>query len=205
VYDGLTARYTFSCPTYEEARVRLSSFRTLERLPGSSHPAVYDVRFSCPCGEVHTGFVTHDELDWAPLGVAGRDSFFNVMTGRLEPAAAELADQAALRIRRGVWPWSFFCVAEERPRPAFPSAFRIVAPGAGRMVVAVRCPACQQTSANVVSEEHLDLPFYSDRVIDVIEHVFADDPDAGVDELARELTTAKFAASPRELAGASSL
>src|SRR3990172_3738971 len=140
MYDGLTARYTFSCPTREEARIRLSSFRTLERLPGAAHPAVYGVRFSCNCGEVHSGLVTHDELDWPPLGLAARASFYNVMTGRLESAAPELADQAAHRIRRGAWPWSFFCFAEARPRPVFPSAFRIVAPGGGRLVVFAALP-----------------------------------------------------------------
>ena len=200
MYDGLTARYTFSCPTREEARIRLSSFRTLERLPGAAHPAVYGVRFSCNCGEVHSGLVTHDELDWAPLGLAARASFYNVMTGRLESAAPELADQAAYRIRRGAWPWSFFCFAEARPRPVFPSAFRIVAPGGGRMVVAVRCPACHQTSVNLVSQEHVDVPFYSDREVEVIEHVFARGGEEQVAGLADELASGEYGASRRELA-----
>jgi hypothetical protein len=200
VYDGLTARYTFPCPTREEARVRLSSFRTLERLPGATHPAVYEVRFACTCGEAHVGLVTHDDLDWAPLGLAAAARFYNVMTGRLEPAAAELADQAAVRIKRGVWPWSFFCFAEDRPRPVFPSAFRIVAPGAGRMVVAVRCPACQQTSVNLVSQEHLDVPFYSDAEVEVIEHVFSLAGQEEIASLADELTSGDFGASRRELA-----
>ena len=199
VYDGLTARYTFSCPTREEARVRLSSFRTLERLPGATHPAVYEVRFACTCGEVHAGLVTHSELDWAPLGLTAGSSFYNVMTGRLETAATELADQAAHRIKRGVWPWSFFCFAEERPRPVFPSAFRIVAPGDGRMVVAVRCPGCQQTSVNLVSQEHLDVPFYSDREVEVIEHVFSQVGEERVGPLADELTSGDFAATRRGL------
>jgi len=32
MYDGLTARYTFPCPASGEVRVRVSSFRTFERL-----------------------------------------------------------------------------------------------------------------------------------------------------------------------------
>jgi hypothetical protein len=121
MYDGLTGRYTFSCPQRGEARVPLSTFRTVERLGGSSHPAVYRVVFACVCGDEHDGLVTHDELDWAPLG-ASDASFFNVMTARLEPIARELLERAAASIRAGVWPWSFFCYPEGRPRPTFPSS-----------------------------------------------------------------------------------
>ena len=109
VYDRLTAHFRFRCPhTADPVRVRLSAFRTLERLPGSAHPAIYEVRFSCPCGGEHSGLVTHDELDWAPIGPSD-EHFYNVMTGRLEPAAAELVDQSVAMIRRGSWPWCFFC------------------------------------------------------------------------------------------------
>src|SRR5205085_5746478 len=69
VYDALTSRYTFACPTRGESQVNLSAFRELERLPGAAHPAVYRVRFACPCGEDHLGFVSHAELDWEPLGL----------------------------------------------------------------------------------------------------------------------------------------
>ena len=72
MYDALTARYTFACPRREQAHVALSSFRALERLPGATHPAVYRVRFECSCGEEHPGLVSHDDLDWAPLGGQAR-------------------------------------------------------------------------------------------------------------------------------------
>ena len=49
VYDSLTGRYAFACPTRGETSVRLSAFRTLTRLPGATHPAVYRVRFACSC------------------------------------------------------------------------------------------------------------------------------------------------------------
>src|SRR3990170_1757006 len=104
MYDGLTARYTFPCPTREEARIRLSSFRTLERLPGAAHPAVYGVRFSCNCGEVHSG---------------------------------------------------------------------------------------------LVSQEHVDVPFYSDREVEVIEHVFARGGEEQVAALADELASGEYGASRR--------
>ena len=120
MYDALTGRYTFSCPHREEARVTLSAFRRLERLPGAAHPAVYGVRFDCSCGDVHSGLVSHDELDWAPLGAAaGR--FLNLMTSTFDDAWTELAETAAARVKAGEWPWSFYCYAEGRSRPA-PSA-----------------------------------------------------------------------------------
>ena len=52
----------------------LSAFRSFERLPGAAHPAVFRVRFACPCGGEHDGLLTHEELDWAPLGLAARES-----------------------------------------------------------------------------------------------------------------------------------
>ena len=38
MYDALTGRFTFPCPARGEARVTLSAFRQLERLPGAAHP-----------------------------------------------------------------------------------------------------------------------------------------------------------------------
>src|SRR5919202_582498 len=105
MYDALTGRYTFACPRGGESRVTLSAFRQLERLPGTAHPAVYRIRFECACGDEHDGLVSHDELDWAPLGLQG-GVFLDVMTGRLAEIAAELGDVAATRIKAGEWPWS---------------------------------------------------------------------------------------------------
>src|SRR5438874_13571362 len=113
MYDVLTTKYRFPCPRQGESAVRLSSFRALERLPGTAHPVVYRVSFACPCGEEHPGLVAHDDLDWAPLGFqAGR--FVNLMTARVEPVETELGDLAARHIQAGDWPWSFFCYPEER-------------------------------------------------------------------------------------------
>src|SRR5918912_2355222 len=142
MYDGLTMRYTFACPELGEARVSLSSFRRVERLAGAAHPAVFRVSFACACGGEHPGLVSHDELDWAPLGLAA-GMFLNLMTARLEHVEDELADVAARRIGAGEWPWSFFCYPEARPRPIFPSSFFLLAPAESERAVgvAVRCPA----------------------------------------------------------------
>ncbi len=200
MYDALTTRYTFACPTRGETSVRLSSFRRLERLEGTAHPVVYRVTFSCQCGEEHPGLVTHDDLDWAPLGLeAGR--FLNLMTARLEEAGAELGELSTHRIEAGEWPWSFFCYPEERPRPVFPSAFLVLAPGERerQLGVAVRCPACERISLNLVSHEHVNLPFHNDAAIGVVEHVFASDADAIVEEFAAELDSASFDARRLQL------
>jgi hypothetical protein len=198
MYDPLTSRYTFACPSHGESRVSLSAFRTLERLPGTAHPVVYQIRFACRCGDEHDGLVTHEELDWAPLGLEG-GVFLNLMTAKLEPVAAELGEVAAAHIRAGEWPWSFFCYPEERPRPVFPSSFVLLAPGDGSLGLAVRCPACQRTSVNLVSPEHVDVPFHNDREIGVVEHVFRDDVHATVEEFRAELWSAGFDSRRLEL------
>ena len=189
--DAFTTRYTFACPRRGETRVRLSAFRVLDRLPGAEHPAVFRVVFDCPCGEEHPGLVSDDELDWAPLGL-GEERFLNLMTARLEQAADELAEQAVRRIRAGDWPWSFYCYPEDRPRPVYPSSFFLLAPGDGTLGLAVRCPACGRVSVNLVSHEHVDLPFHNDREIGVVPHVFATDAEHMVEEFRTELDSWHF-------------
>ncbi len=194
MYDVLTTAYTFSCPTHGQTRVRLSRFRRLEQLPGAEHPAVYRVEFACGCGCDHPGLVTHDDLDWAPLGLEASTPFVNLMTSRIEPVGGELSDLAAAHIGAGEWPWSFYCWPEERPRPVFPSAFKLLAPAerGDRVGLAVRCPACGKVSVNLVSREHVDVPFVNDREVGVVEHVFARDAAAVVDEFREELYSASF-------------
>jgi len=194
MYDTLRTSYTFACPIHGESHVRLSRFRRLEELPGAQHPAVFRVDFACGCGGEHPGLVTHDELDWAPLGLGDETSFLNLMTSRVEMVAGELGDLAATRIKAGEWPWSFFCWPEERPRPVTPSAFMLLAPAAagGRVGIAVRCPVCRKVSVNLVSREHVDVPFLNDREVGVVEHVFAADAAAAVEEFRAELASASF-------------
>jgi len=191
MYDALTSRYAFSCPATGETRVLLSAFRRIERLPGAAHPAVFRVRFACACGDEHDGLVAHDELDWAPLGLAG-GVFLNLMTSRVEPVGAELGDLAAARIRAGEWPWSFFCYPEERPRPVFPSSFMLLAAAEAMVGLAVCCPHCRGLSLNLVSQRHVDLPFHNDREVGVVEHVFADGALRTLEEFRAELWSASF-------------
>lgn len=194
MYDVLRARYAFSCPSHEETHVALSSFRRLERLPGAAHPAVYRVRFSCRCGDEHDGLVAHDELDWAPLGVGEEQSFLNLMTDRLEPLHAELGDLAARAIGAGSWPWTIFCYAEGRPRPAFPSLFQVIAPRGREDLVALaaRCSSCGNLSVNIVSTRHVDVPFYNDPEVAVVDHVFAEDALRTMEEFTADLWSSSF-------------
>jgi hypothetical protein len=191
MYDALTARFTFACPARGQTRVALSAFRRLERLPGAAHPAVYRVLFDCACGEKHDGLVAHDDLDWAPLGLGG-GVFFNFMTAHFDPLEDELSDLAARRLQAGEWPWSFFCYPEERPRPVFPSAFFLLAPGDRALGLAVRCPACQRMSINLVSHQHVDIPWHNDAQVGVVEHVLADDIATMVTEFHEELESSRF-------------
>jgi hypothetical protein len=192
MYDRLTTRYTFACPEHGDTRVTLSSFRRLERLPGTAHPPVFRVNFECRCGAEHPGLVTQEELDLAPLGIGAGVSYLNLMTDRLEALEDELAELAATKIGAGEWPWSFFCYPENQPRPVFPSSFSLLASAHGAVGLAIRCPVCDRTSINLVSEPHVDLPFHNDGEIGVIEHVFEADAQHAVEEFAAELYSARF-------------
>jgi hypothetical protein len=191
MYDVLTSRYAFACPARGETHVPLSAFRSIEQLPGAAHPAVFRVCFACECGEEHDGLVTHDELDWEPLGLAAGE-FLNLMTARVEPLAVELGELAAAHIKSGEWPWSFFCYPEEQPRPVFPSSFALLTAADGTVGLAVRCPSCRRLSLNLVSRAHVDVPFHNDREIGVVEHLFAADSLATLEEFRAELWSASF-------------
>jgi len=192
MYDPLTSMYSFACPHGREAKVPLSAFRVLERLPGAVHPAVYGVRFACWCGEEHAGLLSHDDLDWAPLGATAGGVFRNLMTSHDDLLAAELADLAASRIGAGEWPWSFHCFREGRSRPATPSAFSLIAPGGRAFGVAVRCPVCSSVSVNLVTREHVDIPFWNDARIGVVQHAFEVGSLPTIGEFRAELESARF-------------
>ncbi len=174
-----------------ETHVPLSAFRSIEQLPGAAHPAVFRVRFDCGCGSEHDGLLTHDELDLAPLGLHAGE-FLNLLTAQLDPVGAELGELAAVHIKRGEWPWSFFCYPEEQARPVFPSSFALLSATDGPVGLAVRCPSCHRLSLNLVSHPHVDVPFHNDREIGVVEHMFAEDALSMLSEFRTELWSASF-------------
>jgi hypothetical protein len=174
-----------------ETHVPLSAFLSIEQLPGAAHPAVFRVRFDCDCGSEHDGLLTHEELDWAPLGIRAGE-FLNLMTSRFDPVGAELSELAAGHIKQGEWPWSFFCFPEEQARPVFPSSFALLTATDGPIGLAVRCPSCRRLSLNLVSHSHIDVPFHNDREIGVVEQLFAEDALATLDAFRAELWSSSF-------------
>ena len=76
----------------------------------------------------------------------------------------------------------------------FPSFFRLLAPSApdGSIGLAVLCPACSRISINLVSHEHVDLPFHNDAEIGVVEHVFASDTAQTLEEFRARLYSSDF-------------
>ena len=191
MYDALTGRFTFPCPARGEAHVTLSAFRQLERLPGAAHPSVFHVLFACGCGDEHEGLVSHDDLDWGPLGLQG-GTFYNVMTAQLDRVVAELSDVAARRIQAGEWPWSFFCYPEDRPRPVFPSSFFLLTPGDGSLGLAVGCAAGPRPAGHGGSHAHVDLPDHNHAHEGGVEDVFNDDVAVAIEEFRAELYSASF-------------
>jgi len=192
MHDPLTGRYRFPCPSRGDTRIPLSSFRSVTRLPGTAHPAAYHVAFECGCGADHVGLVSQDELDWAHLATAPELTFRNLMTDRDDPLAVELADAAASRIGAGEWPWSFFCYLEGRPRPVTPSAFTLIVPGGRLFGVAVECPVCDSVSVNVVTQAHVDVPFWNDATVGVVAHVYERDAARTIEEFRSELASSRF-------------
>ena len=173
MWDALRHSYRFRCPAggAERGPVPLSAFRSVQRLDGPSHPAVFQVVHACAvCGGEHAALAAHDELDHAPLAGAVQVSFWNPMTGRIEgDLGHELVQVAAGRLRRGQWPWSFWCSAERRLQPAYPSSLRFVATRDSLVGAAVSCASCGEASLNLVTTRHLDEPFFHDRVVHALQ------------------------------------
>ena len=203
MYDVLRARYRFHCPSRGDGdmvRVPLSAFRRIDRLPGAAHPAVYRVEYTCVCRDVHQGLVSHSDLDYGPLNEVDIE-YVNLMTGRTEPVGEELADVARSQVQRGNWPWRLYCSNESRLKPVFPSSLVAVLPHThGDLLgVAMSCPSCGYTSLNLVSEPHLDVPFFHDRVVHYVQRPFGDVRDMTLDQFRERLQSSQFDAARSDL------
>src|SRR5436190_1195625 len=103
-------------------------------------------------------------------------------------------------------PLSDFRVLERLAGTAHPAVYKVTFACAcgddheDRVGVAVECPACARTSVNLVTRPHVDVPFYNDRRVDVIEHIFCADRHSTVDAFRAELDSSAFDARRRNLA-----
>jgi hypothetical protein len=53
---------------------------------------------------------------------------------------------------------------------------------------------------NLVTHRHVDVPFYNDRRVEVVEHIFSGDREATLAEFRAELDSGAFDARRRDLA-----
>ena len=66
----------------------------------------------------------------------------------------------------------------------------------------MNCPSCGQTTLNLVSEPHLDVPFFHDRIVHYVERPFGDARDLTVEEFRARLHSARFDAARSDLSDA---
>ena len=173
--------------------VALSRFRSIERLPGAAHPAVYRISYLCDCGDHHQGLVAHSDLDYGPIAPQPELEFRNLLTGRTEPVADELADLARRHVQRGNWPWRLYCSAEAALKPVFPSSLALVRRRPPTWS-AWRCAARPAASCPSTSSPRATWTCRSitTRSIKILERPFGDRRDLTVDRFHAELHSAGF-------------
>jgi hypothetical protein len=190
--DALTGTYHLPCPTGGSARVRLSSFREIERLPGPSHPALYRVVFACACGGEHVALVGHDALDWAPLGLDEGITYVNLMTSRRDDLGASSPGSRRRGSEEGEWPWCFFC-----HRRVHAARDALVVP------IARTASRDRRRRRRPVPGVRLDLhqsgdsaarrrPFHCDSTVGVVARVFEDGALSTIDAFRAELGAVSF-------------
>ena len=133
------------------------------------------VEFECGCGDEHPGLVSHDELDWAPLGLEDETPFLNLMTSRMEDDRDRARRARGDADQGGGVAVELLLLAGGAAAAGVPVGVPAARAGAAsdRVGVAVRCPVCGKVSVNLVSRAHVDVPFVNDREVGVVGHLFA--------------------------------
>ena len=72
---------------------------------------------------------------------------------------------------------------------------RCSAPARSGSALAVECPSCSRTSVNLVTRRHVDVPFYNDRKVGVVEHIFSGDRETTLEAFRAELDSGRFDAA----------
>ena len=131
MYDPLRTEFRFACPTRGQAAARLSAFRRLERLPGASHPAVFEVHFECSCGANTWPRLGHR----AGLGAARarRRRVPQPHDGSARRVGAGARRRGRTQDRSGEWPWSFFCYPEGPATSGLSVVVHAPRPGTARL------------------------------------------------------------------------
>lgn len=129
----------------------LEHFRRLRRYQGPQHPPVWMIHFHCPsCLVLHPGLLEQGQLDLAPLQEPA-GSYYDLMRGRNEWAASELAERWSRSLRAGRWPLTLYCQHEARLIGGWPSVLEELEPDREiqpvRFLVHYRCPQCHQPGA----------------------------------------------------------
>lgn len=199
MFDALRNQYKLRCAlTGESVWISISKFRAVKRLRGASVPAVFRVQYNCSCNCDHEALITHDTLDYQPLATEATTPFVNLLTGSRELLATELAEVSSSKIRRGNWPWTFYCFAESTHRPGFPSSLRMVSPlthehgDNEHLGVLVRCSSCERMTINLVTRQHLDVPFFNDEKIHFVDRLVGGDSLSVEETFRHQLDAARF-------------
>ena len=175
-------------------RVRLSSFRVLERLPGAAHPAVYAIRFACGCGDEHDALVPHDELDWAPLGLGARPDVRESDDGPYRGCrpTSFAANGRCGGSRRGSGRGVSSATSRNARGPVTPSAFLVLAPGEATIGLAVSLPRVWLDVGQRRQPRARRLPVLERRDVGVVRHVFGPDALRTIEQFRAELASAAF-------------
>ena len=63
----------------------------------------------------------------------------------------------------------------------------------------MNCPSCWPNDPDLVSEPHLDVPFFHDRVVHFVERPFGDTRDLTLEQFRDRLHSARFDAARSDL------
>ena len=161
-FDPLTSRWQLNCPeSPTRVGVGLHSFRSLQRLGGSSRPSAYKVEYHCPmCCEIHHAMLTGDQLDWEPLH-SMPSSFLDLKTGKMDWPVELVGHLWAKSIQKGHWPLNLQCRHQDQWFGGWPSLLRRLEPDhpdrPKQIMVTYQCLLCEQNDFRQMSISELQL------------------------------------------------
>ena len=150
--------------------------------------------------ETITKASSHDELDWAKPLAGAETPFVNLMTARSRRPRPRLPELAFTDFKAGDWLRSFFFATRKSSR--VPSSLPPSGPLSGDERVGVA--AVSRVRADVGQpgqpRTHVDVPFYNDRRVDVVDSIRGRLRITSARRLRAEFIRALFDARRRDLA-----